>query len=1288
MDNRGARTGAMPRVYTGKSNSEEQPTRISGGRSGSNFSGHINSDVELPEDATPNARVRNSTSGAHSDGEINGAGSVLGSAGRQPESGLQEHVVKGSVDNGYHGSKADKLPSASTPSSFEKQNGSGNPSSAKAACENNKNSPMKQAVPYFKLFKYADRVDILLMTLGTGMAVLDGFTWPIIAYIQSILLNKFASTASPKQAYDDICRFTLYLVYSSIFSMVVSYFEVWCWMYTGERQAGRIRAKYVHAILRQDVGFFDTQGGNIAAIVASVSADTLLLQDAISEKVGNTVQNLALLVGGVVVGLLLCWRVTLAILPSLPFLLLPGLMYGRALLGLAVRIQVSYGSAGTIAQQAISSIRTVYSFVGEQRILETYSNSLESSVSLGKKQGLAKGLAIGLTAQTFLVWAFVCWWGTYQVVHGYSNGGSVVFGAFIVLYAGLGLGSITPNIKCFLEGRVAAYRIFQMIDRVPPIDVENVDGRTLEKVQGNIELCNVDFAYPSRMEAPIFKNFSINIPAGKTVALVGSSGSGKSTVIALIERFYDPVAGRILIDGFDIKDLQLKWLRRQIGLVSQEPALFATTVFENIRYGKESATMEEIIEAAKSANAHNFISKLPNGYHTQVGERGVQMSGGQKQRIAIARTIIKSPSILLLDEATSALDTESEMVVQQALERAAMNRTTVIVAHRLSTIRNADLIAVLQHGKIVETGSHEDLLRKGETGAYYSLINLQNFRKEKSSTLSESKPQGSVDNGETPVVDPVFSEVKVLSSKDDSEGYFGEYADTKRDVSPDKIVNPSFSRILMLNKPEWKQGLLGLLGGVGFGFTNPFYAFIIASLVVDYYRDLTHEQLWHNIRKYVGALVGLAVFFIGTNLLQHYNFASAGEYLTKRVREQMLESILKFEVGWFDKDENSSGSVCSRLASDANMVRSLIGDRISLLTGSLSMVFISWVLCFIISWRFGVLIIFLHPLVIFCYYIKKALLMRFAKETAIAQAEASQVASEGVAQHRTITAFSAQEKVQVLFESKLEGPRRQMLHRSQVAGVTLGVANFVSFASMALVYWYGGLLNYRGQGTFGDFFKVFLIFVNTSRTIGEAGAMTPDFAKASIAINSVFQILDRKTKIDSDVRGAEEVDTVKGDIEFMDVYFAYPSRPDVMVFRGFNLQIHAGQTVAMVGQSGSGKSTIVGLIERFYDPRKGTIYIDGKDLSKVNLKSVRRHISLVNQEPTLFAMSIRDNIAYGKEGATDAEIIEAATAANAHNFIRLESVNTAISGGCFRFQVYVCNVLADKFLRLQVFLVV
>ncbi|PQP94252.1 hypothetical protein Pyn_33834 [Prunus yedoensis var. nudiflora] len=234
-----------------------------------------------------------------------------------------------------------------------------------------------------------------------------------------------------------------------------------------------------------------------------------------------------------------------------------------------------------------------------------------------------------------------------------------------------------------------------------------MEGEILEEVSGEVEFKHVEFAYPSRPESIIFKDFNLTVPAGKTVALVGGSGSGKSTVISLLQRFYDPLGGEILLDGVAINKLQLRWMRSQMGLVSQEPALFATSIKENILFGQEDAEIEQVIDAGKAANAHNFISQLPQGYDTQVGERGVQMSGGQKQRIAIARAIIKKPRILLLDEATSALDSESERVVQEALDKAAVGRTTIIIAHRLSTIRNADVIAVVQNGQVMETGSHE-----------------------------------------------------------------------------------------------------------------------------------------------------------------------------------------------------------------------------------------------------------------------------------------------------------------------------------------------------------------------------------------------------------------------------------------------------------------------------------------------------------------------------------------------------------------------------------------------------
>jgi len=258
--------------------------------------------------------------------------------------------------------------------------------------------------------------------------------------------------------------------------------------------------------------------------------------------------------------------------------------------------------------------------------------------------------------------------------------------------------------KAFAGGQAAACKMFETINRTPEIDAYSTTGRKLEDIRGDIEFRDVYFSYPTRPDEQIFKGFSLNIPSGMTIALVGQSGSGKSTVISLIERFYDPQLGDVLIDGVNLKEFQLRWIRSKIGLVSQEPVLFAASIKENIAYGKDNATDQEIRAAAELANAAKFIDKMPQGFDTSVGEHGTQLSGGQKQRIAIARAILKDPRILLLDEATSALDAESERIVQEALDRVMTNRTTVIVAHRLSTVRNADTIAVIHQGTLVEKG--------------------------------------------------------------------------------------------------------------------------------------------------------------------------------------------------------------------------------------------------------------------------------------------------------------------------------------------------------------------------------------------------------------------------------------------------------------------------------------------------------------------------------------------------------------------------------------------------------
>ncbi|KAF9623243.1 hypothetical protein IFM89_000732 [Coptis chinensis] len=374
----------------------------------------------------------------------------------------------------------------------------------------------------------------------------------------------------------------------------------------------------------------------------------------------------------------------------------------------------------------------------------------------------------------------------------------------------------------------------EVLRRVPEIDTDNLEGDVMQSVSGEVEFKNVKFVYPSRPDTIILKDFTFKVPAGKTVALVGTSGSGKSTVVALIERFYNPNSGEILLDGISLSKLQRKWLRSQIGLVGQEPVLFAISIKENILFGKEDATFEEVVAATKASNAHDFISQFPKGYDTQVGERGIQMSGGQKQRIAIARAIIRAPRVLLLDEATSALDTDSERTVQEALDNALIGRTTIVIAHHLSTIRNVDLIVVVENGQVAETGSHDQLIQDNN-GLYTSCVQFQQIHyaiganKNASPSCSSSQTTKKDDNHSIGTNRDVMSQSNSTNFESKRRVGLGEM-NTKKD-----LPKPSFRRLLLLNSPEWKQASSGCISAMLFGAVQPVYSLLMGSMISVYF---------------------------------------------------------------------------------------------------------------------------------------------------------------------------------------------------------------------------------------------------------------------------------------------------------------------------------------------------------------------------------------------------------------------------------------------------------------------
>ncbi|CAO2046139.1 unnamed protein product [Urochloa humidicola] len=1107
-------------------------------------------------------------------------------------------------------------------------------------------SPPPRSSSFMSVFAHADATDVALMVLGLVGAMGEGMSTPVRMIIFSHIANDLGNGP------DNLHEFTSKinenvrkLVILALASSIMAFLEGYCWARTAERQASRMRARYLRAVLRQDMEHFDlisSSGSAVSDVVTSISSDSLVVQDALAHKVPNFLANATTFFGSYAVAVALLPRLALAALPSLLLLVVPGLAYGRALATLARRVRDGYSRPGAVAEQAVSSARTVYAFAAEASAVARFSVALEETVRLGVKQGLVKGVAVGSNGVSFLVWAFNLWYGSRLVMyHGYQ-GGTVFAVSTAIVGGGMALGWGLSNVKYFSEASAAAERIMEVIRRVPKIDSESDAGVELDDVAGELEFRNVEFRYPSRQQSPVLVNFSLRVPAGNTVALVGASGSGKSTVIALLERFYDPSAGEVMLDGVDIRRLRLKWLRAQMGLVSQEPALFAMSIRENILFGKQDGTDAEVVAAAKAANAHDFILQLPQGYETQVGERGIQMSGGQKQRIAIARAILKSPKVLLFDEATSALDSKSEHVVQDALERASMGRTTIIVAHCLSTIRNADLIAVIQSGEVKELGPHGELI-DNENGLYSSLVHLQRI----GDAGGKANKIGIIGCTSASAEKPSSHDMsRKLCLDSTSIGDVGGEDSTRKP----KVHVPSFKRLLMLNAPEWKHALVGSFSAVVFGGIQPTYAYVIGTMFSVYFLT-DHSEIKNETRDYTLIFVALAVLSLLLNIGQHYNFGAMGEYLTKRVREQILKKILTFEIGWFDRDENSTGVLCSMLAKDANIVRALVGDRMALVIQAVSAVLIAWTMGLVIAWRLALVMIAVQPLIICSFYARNVLLRNVSNKSMQAQSRSSKLSVEAVSNLHTITAFSSQDHILHLFDEAQYMAHKENIRQSWFAGLLLSSSVGLMACTWPLNFWYGGKLMAGHHITAKALYQTFMIIVSTGRVIADAGSTTTDLAKGAEAVASMFAILDRKTEIEPDNPKGYKPEKLCGGVQIIGVDFAYPSRPNVIIFKEIFLNIQPGKSTAIVGQSGSGKSTIVGLIERFYDPLRGVVKIDGIDIKLYNLRALRRHIGLVSQEPTLFAGTIRQNIMYGTDIASEAEIEDAARSANAHDFI-------------------------------------
>lgn len=579
-------------------------------------------------------------------------------------------------------------------------------------------TPTAKSLTDLRLFALARPEIKTLLLASVFLAVSSVMT---LVYPQAV--RKIVDEALSTRDMAVVDRWALIILVVSIAQAIATAARYVLFTLAGERIVLRLRERLYGHLLEQEVGFFDFN--KTGELMSRLSADCAVLQNTVTVNISMALRNVVGAVGGLILLIMTSPRLALVVLLVIPPVAAAAGAFGRRIRGFSARAQDALAETSQIAEETIGGIRTVRSFAQEDFEKHRYARALAGVLGAARARIKQIGWFMGAaSAFGYAAVAGVLWYGGHLIVSGAMSVGDLtqfLLYLMVVAFSVAALGGLWGD---FMAALGAARRIFELLERQPA--VINKKGIRLDGMRGEIEFSHVCFAYPARRDVEVLSDLSFVSTPGKSIALVGPSGSGKTTVASLLQRFYEPTSGELRVDGVPARELEPNWLRRNIGVVSQEPVLISTSIEENIRYGDVDASNEDVVRAARIANAHDFISAFPEGYKTLVGERGIQLSGGQKQRVAIARAVLKDPRILILDEATSALDAESEHLVQEALNRLMEGRTTLIIAHRLATIRGADQILVMEGGRVLESGTHEELIGRPES-FYRKLINKQFF---------------------------------------------------------------------------------------------------------------------------------------------------------------------------------------------------------------------------------------------------------------------------------------------------------------------------------------------------------------------------------------------------------------------------------------------------------------------------------------------------------------------------------------------------------------------------------
>ncbi|XP_055338409.1 ATP-dependent translocase ABCB1-like [Paramacrobiotus metropolitanus] len=1211
----------------------------------------------------------NGTAGRSSRGHVNGAFVHSGSTDQlvtDDTTSLSDHELD-TMQNGQSSVTVGVKPTSTPPDEEAK----------KKKDEKDDAEPKLPPVPFSTLFRYATWVDVVLMVVGSLFACATGLAWPMMNVVFGdmtdlfsvgeggipsgepnttsfpILPNSSFSPIIPSATYmeEQINKFTYRYLYIGAASFVASVFQVACWVTACERQIHKMKKKFLHSVLRQEMAWFDTHESG--SLTTRLSDDMERVKDGLGDKMSFALQAFAQFVGGFAVGFYKGWDLTLVMLSLVPFLAIAGAFISKLVSEASTREQEKYVKAGAIAEEVLGCIRTVTAFGGQRREIRRYDTQMAASEKLGIRKAFVTGIGLGAVfVIMYATYALAFWYGStlLAAVPKTKTVGEIFTVIFSVIIGAFSIGMAAPHLATIATAKGAAATIFEVIDSAPTIDSYSDAGARPDKCEGRIEFRNIKFRYPTRPDVEVLKGVNVAVNPNETVALVGNSGCGKSTLLALLQRFYDPEEGQVLLDGRDIRELNVHWLRSNIGVVGQMPVLFGLTIAENIALGR-TVTEDDIQRAARSANIHDFIVGLPDGYNTMVGDRGGQLSGGQRQRIAIARALVTNPTILLLDEATSALDAESEHLVQMAIDKARENRATIAIAHRLSTIQNASTIYVMEKGHVAEQGTHEELI--SQKGIYQELVSLQRIHRADAVTPEQAKSQQDLEeefHAETDAKKVAIKRQKsIKAAKEKSKDSLEE---RMKELKAEEAEAPTFFRMLKENSPECGWIAAGTLGSLILGTAMPAFSLLYSQMFEEF--STTDQEALKRAGVFWSCmfLVLGAANFIG-HLLQAGMFGTSGDKMTRRLRIRTFENVLRQDMAYFDEERHTTGKLTTRLATDAPMVKGATGYRLGVLVNTAVAGIAAIVICGYFGWQLGLAIIGCAPVLILAGGISMKLHTGDQQKDTRESERAGNTAAESIENIQTVQSLSQEPYFYDQYSKYLEFPHQTNLRRSKVYAVAFAFSQAVIFLLYAGAFRFGYYLVSIEQMKFVDVFRVFFGIAFVAMTFGQMTSMLPDYSKARISAGLILKMMSQLPRFDVYSTAGTRPEG-GGEIEFRNVSFHYPSRPDVPVLKNLSFRVQPGQTLAIVGASGCGKSTVVSLLERFYDPVEGEILVDGVDLRNLNLEAYRSRVAIVAQEPILFNTSINENIAYSlPDGAVVPEetVMDAARVANIHDFI-------------------------------------